>query len=149
MVFQCQCCLCDCEDDEHVYYKLDQTDDWLVGVYCIECMEEIQANAWDITKSNLLGVDCLAVFRSIQRNGMPMVLVERNLSGEVSSFAELSAMRYNKEDKSIELNSDLTKEQRDNLVKEIQALDAKDVSSEDIKAIAERYWGTAGSKKND
>lgn len=141
MTFMCKCCMCDCEDSEQVQFKRNDDPIWLKGIYCQECMEYIRSNAWKMAKEGLLGVDCLAVFRNIQEHGLPTTLVDRDVLGN-KSFVPISSIRYGPdgEVKSACLEIDLEPEQIQKLVEELRELDRKDVSIEDIKAIAIRYW---------
>ena len=138
MVFTCECCICDCEDTERVQFKLSD-EEWTNAVYCAECMEYIRSNGWSLAKDNLLGVDCLAAFRGIQDHGLPTTLVERDVLGD-KSFTPIRSLRYGNEERSAALDVDLEAQQIKDLIDDLRGLDRKDVSAEDIKNIAKKYW---------
>jgi hypothetical protein len=105
-------------------------------------MEYIWNNSWNIAKENLLGVDCLAAFRGIQEHGLSTSLVERDVS-ENTTYQPIFMIRNgdNGEPRSADLpGRDLTQDQISNLVTELRQLDRKNVASEDIKSISNRYW---------
>jgi len=105
-------------------------------------MEQIRLNTWSIAKDNLLGVDCLAEFRNIQQNGLLLNLVEHDVLGnkKVVCTTPVKNLKYGSQIQSPDIGADLTEPQRDQLVQELKRLDPKDVTPDDIKAIAQKYW---------
>ena len=104
-------------------------------------MDHIHSVAWKIIKEDLLGVDCLAVFRSIQQHGLPTTLVERDILG-IQSYIPLTSIRTGASgaERSTALAIDLTHEQVAALEKELREVDREKLFADDIKAIAKRYW---------
>lgn len=133
--------MCDCDDSELVQYQADPNGEWKKSIYCSDCMTYIHNNCWRVAKQNLFEVDCLAAFRGIQDHGLPTTLVERDVLGN-KSYRPIFMIRKGCDGtpRSAALSVDLTPEQIDNLVRELRLLDRKDVSSDDIHAIAKRYW---------
>jgi hypothetical protein len=139
--FECKCCLVEYPLSERTEYTRHDSPSWLPGVYCCECMKRIHSGAWKIIKEDLLGVDCLAVFRSIQQHGLPTTLVERDVLGN-QSYVPLSGIRTGTGPaRSTDLDIDITREQVAALEEELRQLDRQQLFADDIKAIAERYWG--------
>jgi len=142
--FECKCCLCSYPLSDRVEYTVDGSQ-WLPSVYCTECMDLIHSMCWKIIKQDLLGVDCLAVFRSIQQNGLPTTLVEHDVVGN-KSYTPVTSIRTGTgpgagPERTAALTIDLTHEQVAALERELRQLDAQKLFAEDIRAIAQRYWG--------
>jgi hypothetical protein len=137
----CLCCLC---EEKIAQYQLstDLDTEWQHTVYCYECMDQIRLNTWSIAKDNLLGVDCLAEFRNIQQNGLLSNLVEHDVLGnkKVTRATPIKNLKYGDQIQTPDIGADLTDLQRDQLVQELKGLDSKDVTPDDIRIIAKKYW---------
>jgi len=105
-------------------------------------MDQIRLNAWPIAKDNLLGVDCLAEFRSILQNGLLLSLVEHDVLGDkkVTHVIPVRNLKYGDRIQSSDIGADLTVSQRDQLVQQLRGLDPKDVTPDEISDIAKKYW---------
>lgn len=116
-------------------------DVWRLGVYCEDCMNRIHQGAWEVIKSDLRGVDCMAVFRSIQNHGLPTTLVERDVMGDANCYDPLSSIRTGSDgiERNVDLVIDLTHQQVIALENELRQL-RSDIFEDDIKTIVRRYW---------
>jgi hypothetical protein len=137
----CPCCVCPIE--ESVKFKLTEASDWQDSIYCSLCAETIRQNVWSRYRETLCSLDCLAVLNSIRQNGLPMTLVERDISAKNGSWEPVYGLRYGDRDVSPYLTCDLTVEQRDSLVADLRALVPEETSPETLMTITQRYWPQA------
>lgn len=131
----CMCCMTN--NCQLVKYLIG--DEWLNSLYCSDCVKIIKKTAWETTKQNLMGVDCLAAFKKIQIHGLSTTLTEHDMIGN-KSYIPVKEIKIGKEPVTGSLDIDLTKKQCEQLVNEIRALNINDVSNEDIKVISSNYW---------
>lgn len=142
---QCQCCFDEYPLHTRVKYKIvSNTEDWKFGIYCQTCTAYIHKNRWDILKDGLRSVGCLAEFKNVVKLGLPITLIERDISNETDSWKPIVQLLYSNGDtrtsKSTVLEADLSIKQRDLLVAELRALDAEQVTDNDIHRITSKYW---------
>lgn len=143
------CCWLEYSDEQRAQYRVHVTDEWRDTVYCVECMEIVHDTRWTIMKEGLIGVDCLAEFRSICKNGLPMWLTFNDVDPLPAEMVlqnkhkrineEVYELKYGDTVKSAKLDVDLTGIQRDNLVKDLRAI-GDDVTEDTVKAICNKYW---------
>lgn len=138
--FECACCLCEFEDSEQMKYMLYDSNQWLGGAYCFECTKYIHKNRWKLLKDGLLGVDCLAEFKRIQKSGIPITLLERDVSTNIKSDIPVKALNIG-DIVSANLDMDLTEDQVFQLSEELKSIDCSDgVTDGDIHNITKKYW---------
>jgi hypothetical protein len=138
--FECACCLCEFEDSQQMKYQLYDSDQWIGGAYCFDCTNYIHKNRWKILKDGLLGVDCLAEFKRIQKSGIPTSLLERDLSTNIKSDIPVKALNVG-EIVSAQLTMDLTNDQVSSLSEELKTIDSGDgITDGDIRNITQKYW---------
>ena len=132
------CGACMSDDYKLVRYTLDSgaSPAWKDSIYCSECIGEIRRTRWLMLKESITKVDCLAAFRNIRASGMPMVLVERDIgaptNAPVVAISDISLTTA--------LDCDLTVDQRNSLVADLQALSIDTVTDLDIKTVCAKYW---------
>ena len=143
MSFECQCCICEYELNEKVYYLLDPDSDKKDSIYCKDCISYIHSNRWKIIKEGLLGVDCLAEFKRIRKSGIPLTLLEKDISSDLKSENQVHQLIFNDgRIISAHLEKDITDNEVDELIKDLRNLDINEVTERDIKNIASKYWNT-------
>lgn len=153
-MFECFCCLEHYPIGQRVYYQLHQDTMWHEIDYCNECVTEVIRTRWDIIKGNLIGSDCLSAFRNVCRHGISLWLTVNQVSYGASNGNE-SICKFKRNTgrfeiiQSAKLTSDITEEQRDQLVEELRALEkaggmgGTEVTDYAIRAICGKYWPEA------
>ena len=68
----CEVCFEDIAEDSIVKYRLSETDDFKVFVYCSECLKIIINEQWDKYVTNLKKVDCEKSLLSLIQDGPPI-----------------------------------------------------------------------------
>jgi len=142
----CQCCLEEIAAGCGVKYILKgPAQPFKDSVYCSDCMKMIHEKRWGLMKKDLLGVECLGVFRRIVKRGLPMCLLEYDVAptGE-EQYQEVDSLIYEVPLTFVpaHLQCDLTAGQRDELVADLRALaqDMSSVTDHAVREIATKYW---------
>ena len=140
-MFTCQCCLCNYEKCE-VKYVLKDNEDEKESIYCRDCIKYIHSQRWKLIKESLLGLDCLATFKTIQKDGIAKCLLEKDVSKDIKSKNLVDYLIIDNKIISAVLEKDITDAQLSDLVKDLKKLDPYKITELDIHNIAQKYWAT-------
>lgn len=67
---ECPVCFDTLDLDKVVYYTIDGKE-WIQHKYCLSCLEDLRAGAWDMYISNLKKADCEKSLKRCLKSGIP------------------------------------------------------------------------------